>query len=105
MGVRELCRLWSVTAVVASLFVVTEVEGAALVDFQVAQPPPLPLDAQTCTVPILQCVLLGVHQDEQRVMTNDFSCVADVPSETPSESACFLHWFAHTTIPSSSIPQ
>ena len=30
--------------------------AVVLVDFQVAQPPPLPADAQQCTVPILQCV-------------------------------------------------
>lgn len=29
-------------------------KAAALVDFQVAQPPPVPQDAQQCTIQILQ---------------------------------------------------
>ena len=32
--------------------------AVVLVDFQVGQPPPLPADAQQCTIPILQCVLI-----------------------------------------------
>lgn len=87
MGFQELCRLWLVTAVVATLFVVTTVKGAALVDFQVAQPPPLPPDAQTCTVPILQCVLFD-GEEEKRVIADNVSRAADAPLETRLASAC-----------------
>jgi hypothetical protein len=34
--------------------------AARLVDFQVAQPPPLPRDAKQCTVQILQYVMLAL---------------------------------------------
>ena len=45
------------TALVVPLFVLvcaTGLKAAVLVDFQVAQPPPLPRDAKTCTLKILQ---------------------------------------------------
>lgn len=32
--------------------------ASPLVDFQVAQPPPLPKDAQQCTIPLLRYVVL-----------------------------------------------
>lgn len=90
MGIRELCRLWLVAAFVASLFVFTTVKGAALVDFQVAQPPPLPQDAQTCTVPILQCVPC-CSREEKRTVADNVSRAADAPLETRLESACSLY--------------
>ena len=31
-----------------------------IVDFQVAQPPPLPADAKQCTVQLLECVLPSI---------------------------------------------
>ena len=39
------------------LFTSLAVQAAVLVDFQVAQPPPLPQDAKQCTVQILQYVI------------------------------------------------
>ena len=36
------------------LFAALTVRAVLLVDFQVAQPPPLPQDAQQCTIQILQ---------------------------------------------------
>ncbi|KAI8989648.1 peptide N-acetyl-beta-D-glucosaminyl asparaginase amidase A-domain-containing protein [Trametes punicea] len=46
----HLCKIAASSLVLASL----AVRGAVLVDFQVAQPPPLPQDAKQCTIQILQ---------------------------------------------------
>jgi hypothetical protein len=46
--------IWRILFPQILLFWATTGHCARLVDFQVAQPPPLPLEAKQCTVPILQ---------------------------------------------------
>ena len=50
--------MWTrlVRSLAAGLLVARASYAAVLVDFQVAQPPPLPSSAQQCTIQILECV-------------------------------------------------
>lgn len=45
-----------------ALFASLAAQATVLVDFQVAQPPPLPQDAKQCTVQILQYVIYDLER-------------------------------------------
>ncbi|RPD66354.1 hypothetical protein L226DRAFT_478924 [Lentinus tigrinus ALCF2SS1-7] len=69
------------SALAGLLFAVLAVRAAVLVDFQVAQPPPLPQDAKQCTIQILQ-----------RTFGNSFGAAEVVQFEPPTDCGPVGSW-------------